>query len=443
MVDDGGKIVFSAWGSLGDLHPFLAMAVELKRRGHAPCIVTLSAYREIVERLGVAWRRLRPDSSDTVARADMVRRALDPRDGPRYIFQEILAPSVRESYEDVAAALAEDGGADLYVSHAVPPIGATAAEKTGVPWVSCTLSPIAFLSAFDPPEFPQTPGVRPLFALHPKIAEILYEIGKATTLPWVESVRMLRQDLGLPASGNPIFEGQHSPTRTLALFSPLFGTPQPDFPPQTIVTGFPFFEDSDEPSPAPAREVLAFLDAGEPPIVVTLGSSAVWIGGDAFRAAIEAGRKLKRRILLLTGDETLAETPPLPEGSAAFPYAPHGCVMPRACVVIHHGGVGTTGQALRAGRPMAIIPFGQDQPDNARRCVALGVARTVGRGGRGLERLTDAVRELLENPNYARRAQEVGAAIRAERGTARACDAVEEVLRRASSRRNGRDAHEC
>jgi rhamnosyltransferase subunit B len=102
-------------------------------------------------------------------------------------------------------------------------------------------------------------------------------------------------------------------------------------------------------------------------------------------------------------------------------------VMPRASAIVHQGGVGTTAQALRAGRPALVVPFGQDQPDNARRAARLGVARTITRRQYRVDRL---VRELslLAKPGYAERAHEVGVQVAAERGVENACDEIEKVL---------------
>ncbi len=127
-------------------------------------------------------------------------------------------------------------------------------------------------------------------------------------------------------------------------------------------------------------ELLRFLDAGEPPIVFTLGSAAVWIADDFYAVSIAAARALGRRALLLAGENAADIRAHAPDGIGVFDYAPHSAVMPRAGVIVHQGGVGTTAQALRAGRPMLVVPFGQDQPDNARRVVGLGVARTIPEG---------------------------------------------------------------
>ena len=227
-------------------------------------------------------------------------------------------------------------------------------------------------------------------------------------------------------NGHPLFEGQHSPSCVLALFSRLLAVKQPDYPPQTVITGFPFY---DAPSQHPTDpELLRFLDAGEPPIVFTLGSAAVWIADDFYAVSMAAARALGRRALLLAGGNAADIRAHAPDGIAVFDYAPHSTVMPRAGVIVHQGGIGTTAQALRAGRPMLVVPFGQDQPDNARRVVGLGVARTIPRGGYRIDRVVRELSALLSDPGYAERALGVGDQVRAERGTATACDAIERVL---------------
>jgi UDP:flavonoid glycosyltransferase YjiC (YdhE family) len=102
--------------------------------------------------------------------------------------------------------------------------------------------------------------------------------------------------------------------------------------------------------------------------------------------------------------------------------------MPRAAVIVHQAGIGTTGQALRAGRPMLIVPHGQDQPDNARRCEELGVGLILPRHKYTADRAFEKLQELLSNPIYSKWAEAVGAQVREEHGTKTACDILEAAL---------------
>jgi len=423
------RIVFVTWGSLGDLHPYLALGVELRRRGHLVRVATLGQWRENVERAGLEFAPIRPDVPEGEPEArELIRRVLDVRRGPEYLFKEVFAPHMRETFDDTRAAVE---GADLLVSHQVPVTGPIVAEMTRIRWVSCMLLPMAFLSAYDPPTPPQAPFLRRIAALHPSIARALLGLARLEMERWVKPAYRLREELGLTRGANPLLGAQHSPERVLGLFSSVFARKQPDFPPQTIVTGFPFYDAADAAAPDP--DLVRFLDpvhaAGDDPIVFTLGSSAVWIAEDFFETSIAVARKLGRGALLLAGDAAPALRERVPPSIGVFDYAPHSLVMPRASVIVHQGGVGTTGQALRAGRPMLVVPYGQDQPDNARRCVELGIARTIPRHRFNPHRLERELSVLLSDPAFASRAAAVGARVAAERGTETACDAIESVLR--------------
>ena len=417
------RIVLTTWGSLGDLHPFLALGIELRRRGHTAVVATLAAWRDNVERAGIEFRPIRPNvTPEDPASREIVRRILDARGGPEFLFRQVFAPHIRDVYLDTLEAVR---GADLLVSHQLPHIASIVVERTRIKWVSGVLAPFGFLSAYDPPTPPQAPWLRRLLAVHPVAGRVFTGIARRVTDRWMEPVYRLRAELGLPRGGHPLFEGQHSPTRVLALFSRLLGDKQPDYPPQSVVTGFPFYD------AAPARPIdpalLAFLDGGEPPIVFTLGSSAVWIADDFYPVSIAAVRALGRRALLLVGEHAQALRAQVPDSIGVFDYAPHAVVMPRASAVVHQGGVGTTGQALRAGRPTLVVPFGQDQPDNARRVVKLGVGRTIRRGQYRVDRLLRELTELSA-PAYAERARAVGLEVNAERGVERAVDEIEKAL---------------
>jgi UDP:flavonoid glycosyltransferase YjiC (YdhE family) len=118
----------------------------------------------------------------------------------------------------------------------------------------------------------------------------------------------------------------------------------------------------------------------------------------------------------------------LPAGALAVGYAPYATLFPQSAAVVHQGGIGTLAQAMRAGKPMAIMPYGHDQPDNAARARRLGIARVIPRRGFTPERVAAELRRLFENPDYAARAADVGRRLRAEDGARAAADAIEALL---------------
>jgi rhamnosyltransferase subunit B len=235
-----------------------------------------------------------------------------------------------------------------------------------------------------------------------------------------------RNELGLPDRGNPVFEGQHSPTMILAIFSKLFAQPQPDWPPQARVTGFAFYDGDNELEMPP--ELTRFLDEGEAPIVFTLGTSAVWVADDFYRESIAAAKLLGRRAVLLIGDER-NQLEALPPGMIAVNYAPFDVLLARACAMVHHGGVGTTSEGLRAGIPTLIVPFAFDQPDNAAHAARVGGSRTLPRAKYKATRVARELDFLLSNADYKSRAKETGELLGQENGAATACDLIEHVLR--------------
>jgi UDP:flavonoid glycosyltransferase YjiC (YdhE family) len=424
----GRRVVFATLGSWGDLQPCLAIALSMQARGHDVVLATGPCYREKIEALGVGFRGVRPDS-DWVTNPELMRRRMHPQLGLIRVAREWLLPALRESYEDIVAAVE---GADLLVSHPLAYAARLVAEKTGIPWVSTMSVPVGFFSAHDMAAFPLAPALsarlrfpgfwRPLLRLGGRVTRFLAE-------PWYR----LRAEIGLPPTteNNPLSDS-HSPLMVLALFSKVLADKQPDWPPQTVITGFPI-HGGEVGLPA---ALIRFLDAGPPPIVFTLGTAVAMNAGRFYEHSITAARSVGRRAVVILNDPRNRPAA-LPADVAAFEYAPFSELFPRAAVVVHHGGIGTTGLAMRSGRPMLVMPSAWDQPDNAARVARLGIARVVPRHRYTPGRVASELRHLLEDPAYSRRALEVGAEVRRENGVRAACDALEMVLPIADARAGG------
>ncbi len=290
------RIVLATFGSFGDLHPYLALAGELKRRGHLPVIATVPHYREKIAAAGFAFHPVRfaemrePDTT-------LMRRIFHPRNGAEFIVRDLVLPHLREAYADMQAVCA---GADLLISHPLTFAASLAAEQRGLPWLSVQLAPFGFASAYDPPVLPPAPFLDRVRGLGPAFWEPVLALGKRSTRRWTEPVDALRRELGFKPVRNLLFEGGASPYGTLALFSPLLGAPQPDWPKPTFQTGFPFYDGESHALPPGLKE---FLDARDPPIVFTLGSSAVYDAGRFYQESAAAAEKLGRRAVLLVGKD--------------------------------------------------------------------------------------------------------------------------------------------
>jgi UDP:flavonoid glycosyltransferase YjiC (YdhE family) len=175
-------------------------------------------------------------------------------------------------------------------------------------------------------------------------------------------------------------------------------------------------------------ELAAFLDAGPAPLVFTLGSAAVMHAGDFYEQSAQAAESLGQRAVLLIGsDDRNLPKRKLPETICVARYAPYSQIFPRASVIIHQAGIGTTAQALRAGRPMLVMPYSHDQPDNARRVRKLGVAEVLGRTKYNAKPAAQLISKLLSDSAYVSRASAAAAKIIAENGAVAACDALEQM----------------
>jgi rhamnosyltransferase subunit B len=414
------KIVFTTIGSLGDLYPQIAIAIELRHRGHQVVFAVANEYQSIIRSLGFEFTAMRPDDPATQNPVEMAR-IKDLKTGAEYTVKQWLLPNLQDTYTDL---LDSAQAADLIVAGDIVYAAPLVAEKLDIPWISLALAPSAFISITDP-AVALLPFLEKLQALGLPKNHRTIELFKAITKSWAEPIHQLRRELALsPISENPIVD-RSSAALVLAIFSSVLAQPQLDWQKNTLVTGFTFYDGTGNNSELPPA-LQQFLDAGEPPIVFTLGSAVVMIPGTFYQESIAAAKQLNRRAVLLIGKNI----PPdhLSEGMMAIDYLPHAQIFPYACVIVHQGGVGTTAQALRAGVPTLIMPYSYDQPDNAARVERLGTSRTIDRSEYIAANVAQELSVLLENPKYATTATEIGRMIRAEDGVTISCEAIENQL---------------
>jgi len=424
------RIVLSNIGTFGDINPLIAIALEMKRRGHTPVMALPDVYRPKIEPLGLEFRALRPDIDANDKK--LIEMIYDVKKGTETGLREFLFPSLRDTYNDLLDAATKPARADLLLLGELNYAGPIVAEVTGIPWASYVLAPFSFFSAFDPPVLPPYPKL----ARADKVAgmgRVMRRLARFVTRKWPEPIYDLRRELGLPRGRNPIFEAKHSPNLVLALFSRVLGVEQKDWPQNTLITGFCFYDSLAGNAALPA-ELEKFLDSREPPVVFTLGSAAVLAAGQFYELSAQAAKKLGNRAVLLVGDDPRnVPQSSLPESICVAKYAPYSGLFPRASLVVHQGGVGTTAQCLRAGKPMLIMPYSHDQPDNARRMRRIGVARVIQRSNYKPWRVARRVRAMLADPEYDARARVVAEEVAREDGVKTACDALEKLAGKAGS----------
>src|SRR5687767_6646822 len=289
------KIVLAAIGSLGDMHPKIALALGLKKRGHDVTIAAMDYYRERIEPLGIAFARMAPHM--TPGDKELARELMDSRKGSEKILREIVMPSLHEMFDDLMHAVE---GAELLISGEIAYAVKSVVEKTGIKWVTTSLQPGTMFSSYDPFVPPTVEWIEHLRFLGPAFHRTLFQILLWASRDWWRPYREFRRELGLDENHDPLIKGKFSDVMHLALFSKVIGPRQRDWPANTVQPGFCFYDGADDIQKMPP-DLQSFLDAGEPPIVFTLGSAAVMDARDFFEQSAHAARQMKRRAVLLYG----------------------------------------------------------------------------------------------------------------------------------------------
>ena len=220
----GRRIVLATFGSFGDLHPYIALALGLKDRGHDPVVATHETYRAKVEALGVGFRPVRPNIDPSTPDVELIRKVMDLRKGPEVVIGLFMA-ALRDSYDDTLAA-AE--GAGLLVAHPLTFTARMVAETTGVRWASTILAPMGFLSAHDPPIIPAAPWIlRPLRRFGPVVYGPVFRLARRVARRWGAAYhpsgpRRARAPSGRPT---PLRRAARPRPRTRPVLPPLRGAP--------------------------------------------------------------------------------------------------------------------------------------------------------------------------------------------------------------------------
>jgi rhamnosyltransferase subunit B len=409
--------ILVAIGSAGDTNPLLGLGQRLSQRGHRVTIITSPHFTHQVAAAGLDLAPLgTAEQFDTLTKDPTLWQGAR---GTRRVMSFGLLEPLIPTYDAIAARY--EPGRTVVVAGTLGLGARLAHEKLGVPLVSMHLQPTVFLSAYDPPRLPGPPLHALPLPLRKAALRLVGIVADGMACPRINAAR---RDLGLPPVRG-LTRWWHAPDRVLAMFPAWFAEPQPDWPPQTRLVGFPLHDDTDA-APMPPR-ARAFLDARQPPIVLTPGSANRHAAA-FFAAGIEACRRLERRALLLTRyPEQLPS--PLPDHVAHFDYLPLSHVLPRCAAVAHHGGIGTLSQAMAAGVPQIVMPMGHDQFDNAARARRLGVAEVIGVKRFTPSRVAGAIARLTVLPRVRERCEAVRQQMLGGDALTRAADEVEAVMR--------------
>ncbi len=395
MLNGSPHFLFNPVGSHGDVHPFLGIAKAMQERGHDVSVLTADTFRDVTEKAGL---RFASHLEDRVFQELLEDPDLwHPRKGIGILFGS-MAEHLRGAYECLSEAY--EPGRTVIVAASLAFGARIFQDKHNAPVVSLHLAPSMFRTMYLQPS--GIPGKDASGWPVPLKRLMWWAIDRLLVDRHIEpTVNAFRAELRLPAISRPFKDWLHSPDCTIGLFPKWFGPPQPDWPQQTRLTGFPLFDEAGQHDLGP--ELERFLNRGRPPIVFTPGS-AHRHATEFFAAAMEATAKIGRTCLLLTRyhDQLSGE---LPDHVRHESFVPLSMILPRCAAIVHHGGVGTCAQGLAAGVPQLIMPMGFDQPDNLMRLLRLDVASWVVPRRFTGDRVAGALRELLTSQKVAESCQ--------------------------------------
>ncbi|MEX0939095.1 MAG: nucleotide disphospho-sugar-binding domain-containing protein [Pirellulales bacterium] len=407
-------------GSSGDVHPYVGLGRTLKARGHEVTVATNPHFEPLVRGAGLNFAPIGTAEGFEVFldNPDLWHRTKSWKVALRWGALD----SLRQMY-DVVAEFYRPG--ETVVAGSCMAFGARIAqEKLGVPYASIHLEPDKFRSLH------RTPIMQPPMMLQDWVPKI----SKRTQL-WIADrlvvdrfvgppTNSFRRELSLPPVRRLIADWWHSPQRVIGLFPRWYCPPQSDWPPQSVLTGFPIWDRSE--TTQPPHELSQWLEKHERPIVFTPGTGnrhAIRF----FQAAVEACHRLGRPGILLTPYRYQAPAT-LPSSVMCAPYVPFRYLLPRAAALVHHAGIGTTAQGLMAGIPQVVMPMTFSQPDDASRLVRHGVAASLSpRRFRGA-RLARLLNSLLNSPEVARRCRALADRIDGEQPLVQTSDLLEQLI---------------
>lgn len=417
------NILLPTIGSAGDVHPMMALGDTLRERGHQVTIVTNPLHEETVREAGFAFHPLgtRAEAQALIDNPDLWH----PRRGFATIARGAILPALRPLYNFIAA---QDPSNTIIAAQSLALGARLAHEKLGIPLATLHLQPSLIRSVIDPPI-----NGAPIPAWWPfSLRHLWWRLADAVVIDRELGfdLNVYRSELGLPPIRRIFHDWLHAPQRVLGLFPDWFAPPQPDWPPQTRLTGFPLYDGGaldggaadGEGSPLP-DELMHFLDAGEAPLVFTFGS-AMQHGAELYAASIAATQQLGCRAVLLTRDRSQLPAT-LPETIHYQPYVPLGDLLPHAALLGHHGGIGTLSQGFAAGLPQLVLPLSHDQPDNAQRLERLGAGRALSPARLRPRAMAQAIAQLISSETVKVRCRELALRIDAQEARAAAAGYIE------------------
>jgi sterol 3beta-glucosyltransferase len=395
------RAVLTNFGSVGDLQPFLALAAEIRRRGHEPVLAFSPYFRGRIEGLGFEFIPIGPDLRELQNNANIgLREAPSSADRIHEVLRPLAAALPQVFFELTQSCLT----ADVLIGGSAQPAARMVHETSGIPFVSIQGSHFGGIGS---PAFQKASAAL---------------------------INPFRARLGLTPLRDPLTIDANSPQLAIYAMSRYVRPPQANWPAHYHLTGF-FFLDDDVWIPEP--DLVEFIESGDKPVIISFGSMTHEDPLRLTELLLEALESASCRAVIQQGWSGLGGGR-LPKSVMATGYAPHGWLFSRAKCIVHHGGSGTAGAVFRAGVPSVFVPHGYlyDQAYWAELAHEMGCAsQPVPLPMLTAERLAAALRSIIEDPEIGWKAQALAERIRSEPGVTLAWRLIERLLQTLGRRR--------
>ncbi len=380
-------ILILPFGTSGSVFPFIWLGRHLVERGHRVTMVASPMYGKATLAAGIEFHS--PDVDELPAM--LADPGLWMADTCKKVAFNYAGRAIASSMSAIDRIIQEHGNPDLILAPMISFAARIAREKYRIPVITVHLYPAAMMSADDTPII--FPSARFLSRLPFPLRKLILSMPSPFDRHALPSVIKACAEHGVKPPKRLWKDWHHSPDGVLALFPSWFGRVKRDQPKNTFQWDFPLEDMAGDRPMEP--ELESFLAAGGKPVLFTAGTGQ-FHASEFFQTATRVVKQLGCRAVFLTMKPE--QVPPdIPDSIFVAHYAPFSRLLPRAAVMVHHGGIGTVSQCLAAGIPQVVVYMALDQPDNAARVERLGVGLSLNRKDLTDARLLPLVKRCLSD----------------------------------------------